>query len=73
MSDAVNIMENEEDKLTELYLKLERLQSYLKKIDGKMKKYTMELEVRRKAREKKESELLGVLKNKRLFVSDQTI
>lgn len=61
------------DLLTELYLKLERLQGYIRRIEGRTNKYTMDLEMVRKAREKKEGELLRGLKSKKAKVQDQTI
>jgi len=63
----------EVEKITELYLKLERLQGYLRRIDGRVKKHELDLKVLRKAREKKEGELLRGLKKGKAKVSDQTI
>lgn len=61
------------DKLTELYLKLERLQGYVRRIEGRMKKYNMDLQMARKAREKKEEEVVQGLRPERSNVSDEMI
>ena len=61
------------EKLTELYIKLEKLQGYLRRIDGRVKKHELDLAAARKAREEKEGEILRGLKAKKTIVSDQTI
>lgn len=62
-----------EDKLTELYLKLERLQGYIRRLEGRVNKYTMDLEAVRKAREERGGELIRGLSKKKPKVSDHTI
>ncbi|MBU0579876.1 MAG: hypothetical protein KKA19_01760 [Candidatus Margulisbacteria bacterium] len=59
------------EKLTELYMKLEKLQSYIRKIKGRLAKHELDLITLRKVREKRESEMLRGIKAKQTKISDQ--
>jgi hypothetical protein len=61
------------EKLTELYIKLEQIQAYIRKIDGRIKKYSTDLESLRKKRLEKEGEMVRGLKPKKAVWSDKTI
>lgn len=61
------------DKLTELYIKLEQIQGYVRKIEGRMKRYTQELDAVRKKRSQQESEMISGIKAKKAVLSDRTI
>ncbi len=61
------------DKLTELYIKLEQIQGYVRKIEGRVKRYTQELETVRKRMAQKDSEMISGIQAKRTVLSDRTI
>ncbi len=61
------------EKLTELYIKLEQVQGYIRKIAGRVKKYSVDLETLRKKRAEQEGEMVKGLKVNRAKLLDDTI